>query len=134
MDFDVMCNMYKLSPEPNSWPSHVTAYHLTPISNVESILTNGLTAKSCKATHNGEARTAAVYLFAHKNDTRDANIRDFLFDEVTEIAVLEIKIPRNAFENLQNDGLFNMSCICVDGSFPFGVQYIDDIPAEWIKR
>lgn len=134
MDLDVMCGMYKLSPEPHSWPSHITAYHLTPIGNVESILANGLTAKPCKATTYGEARTAAVYLFAHKNDTSDANIRDFLFDEGVEVGVLEIKIPSSAFDKLQTDGLFNMSCICEDGSYPFGMQYIDNIPAEWINK
>lgn len=133
MDLTVLCDMYRFSPEPHSWPAYVIAYHLTPASNVESIMANGLTAKQTRATERGEHRIAAVYLIAHKGDAYDANVRKFLLNE-TDIIVLRIKIPQNEFGKMREDGLFNMSCICEDGSYPTGIQYVDNIPAEWISK
>lgn len=132
-DLTVFCDMYQLPIDENYWPSYVTAYHLTPSKNVESILNSGLTAKPCKATRYGESRQDAVYLLAAKVDTHDSNIRDFLFDD-SEISVVEIRIPQDAFGSMRTDGLFNMSCICTDGSCPTGMQYTNDIPADWIVK
>lgn len=133
MDYTVICDMYNLSTEPQSWPSHVAAYHLTPVANVESILANGLTAKPCKATRYGDSRRSAVYLLAWKSDTEDGNVRRFLFGDA-EVAVLEVRIPRSEFAKLCEDGLFNMSCQTAGGYAPTGMQYTDNIPAEWISK
>lgn len=133
MDLTALYDICKLPVEPTQWPSHVVVYHLTPKSNVPSILANGLTAKPCKATHYGDSRREAVYLLKHKADTQDTNIRRFLFD-TNEIEVLKVRIPRSEFANLREDGLFNVSCVCTDGTCPTGLQYIDNIPAEWIEE
>lgn len=131
MDLTVFCSMYNLPVDAGRWPAHVTAYHLTLAENVKSIRENGLTAKPCEATRYGDSRQSAVYLLAAKVDTKDSNIRDFLFDD-SNIEVIEVRIPRSAFSSLREDGLFNVSCICTDGSYPTGMQYTNDIPAEWI--
>ena len=115
------------------YPEQITAYHITKSSNVSSIIESGLIAKACHATARGEARQAAVYLLAYKCDAYDKQIRNFLFDDTSDLAVIKVTIPSGEYEKLRYDGLFNLSCICEDGSFPSGIQFTDDIPADWVK-
>ena len=115
-----------------STSENVKAYHVTTGNNVESILANGLIAKPCKATQYGDDRLDAVYMFAVRRDAYDTELRNFLFDE-TDLVVIEITIPEQHHENLREDGWFNMSAICSDGTYPTAMQYLGNIPAEWIK-
>lgn len=131
-DLGVMCGFFRM-PVDGEWSKSVTAYHVTHKSNVESILSKGLIAKPCHATVYGEARTPAVYLFAAKADTTDKNIRNFLFgDEQDDLVVIKVTIPYNSFDKIYHDGLFAMSCICDDSSYPSSIQFVDDIPAAWL--
>lgn len=131
MDYTVLCDMYRLSPD--NLPASVIAYHVTPATNIDSILSNGLTAKACKATRYGDVRIEAVYLFAHRGDAYDPDVRAFLFGDVA-VTVVKVEIPRSEFGKLREDGLFNMSCVCRDGSYPTGIQFRGSIPATWIVR
>ncbi len=128
MDYEVF-NYYRKDP---SELGAVYAYHVTPTANVESIKADGITARSCVATRDGDARRPAVYLLANRNDAYDSNIRSFLFD-AHDLAVIRVRIPSNEFDNLHVDGIFNMSCQCSDGSYPSGIQYTGSIPASWIE-
>lgn len=130
-DLDVMCGMYKM-PLDSKWSDSVKAYHITRKANIGSIKENGLKAQRCDAVRNADSRRSAVYLFAAKADAYDKNIRSFLFGAETDLLVLEIRIPASGFQNMIEDGLFNASCICSDNSYPFGIQYTADIPADWI--
>jgi hypothetical protein len=132
-DFDVMCGFYQ-QPLDGKWAEHVTAYHITQAENVSSILENGLIAKECKATRYGDHRRKAVYLFAAKGDAYDQQIRKFLFDNQNDLAVVKVTVPYSAFINFHDDGLFNMSCECSDGSYPTAIQYTENIPANWIQE
>lgn len=114
-------------------PSKAITYHITRKANTESILRDGLKAKACQATHFGECRTEAVYLFAARVDAYDNNLRRFLFGAETDLAVLEVTIPRQEFDKLVYDGLFNMSAAYDDDSYPTAVQFRGDIPASWIR-
>jgi len=131
-DLDVICGMYQI-PIDGIWPDEVIAYHITHIDNIQSILDEGLRAKECKATMRGGYRQSAIYLFASQRDAHDAQIRKFLFGDADDLIVLRITIPQAYFHRMRNDGLFNMSCICSNGSYPFGTQYLGDIPPNWIE-
>ncbi len=131
-DLDVMCGFY--GQPLGKWAEYVTAYHVTPAKNVPAILENGLVAKECIATRYGDYRRKAVYLFAAKVDAYDQQIRKFLFDSSDELAVVKVTIPFSAFINFHDDGLFNVSCECSDGSYPTAIQYTDNIPANWIEE
>ncbi len=132
-DLDVMCGFYG-QPLDGEWADSVTAYHITQTKNVPSILETGLVAKECKATPFGDYRPCAVYLFAARVDAYDRQVREFLFDDIDSLSVLKVTIPSNAFINIRNDGLFNMSCMCSDGSYPTAIRYTDNIPAGWISK
>ena len=132
-DLDVIHGLYRQSLD-GQWSEHVVAYHITQKQNVSSIIETGLLARPCRATERGEDRNPAVYLFASRRDAYDSRIRDFLFDDPSNTAVIKVKIPFSAYDKLHYDGLFNMSCICSDGSYPTGVRFADDIPADWIEE
>jgi hypothetical protein len=132
-NLDVMCGYYN-QPMDGEWSKSIIAYHITKSEHVASILENGLIAKECQATNYGEFRNKAVYLFASKADAYDKNIMDFLFGVADRLAIMEVSIPYDAYINLRDDGVFNMSCICSNGSYPTAVQYIDNIPSDWIKE
>jgi hypothetical protein len=131
-DLDVMCGMYKM-PLDGEWDEHVTAYHITRKSNIDSIRRNGIKATQCKATTYGDARISAVYLFAAKQDAFDKEIRAFLFGDAQDLAVVKVTVDKSHYHMMRDDGLFNASCGCSDGSYPFAIQYLDDIPADWIE-
>lgn len=132
-NLDVMCGFYR-QPLDGKWVEYVTAYHITQAENIPSILENGLIAKECQATHYGDCRRKAIYLFATEMDIYDHNIHNFLFGDSTDLAVIKVTIPYESFINLHEDGLFNMSCERSDGSYPTAIQYTDDIPASWIEK
>lgn len=132
-DLGVMCGFYG-QPLDGKWADSVTAYHITPTKNVQPILETGLVAKECKPTLFGDYRPRAVYLFAARADAYDRQVREFLFDDIDSLSVLKITIPSNAFINMRYDGLFNMACICSDGSYPTAIRYTDNIPAGWISK
>ena len=132
-DLDVMCGHYK-QPLDGKWAEVITAYHITPVGNIPSILEKGLLAQECIATRDGVDRRKAGYLFAAKVDAYDQEIRKFQFGGAENLAVLKVTVPYNAFINLRDDGLFNVSCICADDSYPTAIMYTDDIPANWIEE
>lgn len=127
----VLCDMYKQSIN-GKLPDVLTAYHITHADNIDAIRKDGLTSKSCRATTSGDCRRPAVYLLACKSDAYDCNVRNFLFDDNDNLVVLKITIPKKYYTNMREDGIFNISCVCTDGSAPFGIQYISDIPSTWI--
>jgi hypothetical protein len=131
-DFTVLHLIYQM-PMSGELPAHVYAYHITPAKNVESILDGGLKAKSCVAATFGEGRRPAVYLLACKADAYDSDVRAFLFGASADLAVLRVRLPQDAYEMMREDGLFNISCICSDGTYPTGIQFTGDIPAGWIE-
>lgn len=130
MDDDII-NLYKMSEYTP--PAHVTAYHVTRKSCLKSIKRSGLTAQPCKATTYGDSRVSAVYLFAYRQDAYDDDLRAYLFGDEGNLEVVTVTIPRSHFDKMHYDGLFNMSAICKDGSYPTAIQYRDHIPASWIK-
>jgi hypothetical protein len=132
-DLDVMCGFYR-QPLDGRWAQSVTAYHVTRAENIPSILANGLTASECIATTFGNYRRKAVYLFAAKVDAYDQQLRKILFGNTDGLAVVKVTIPYDAYINISEDGIFNISCICSDGSYPTAVQYLDNIPASWIEE
>ena len=108
------------------WGKSVTAWHITPKSNIDSIKSNGLRT----ATHTQGVsceRPAAVYLFCSRSVV-DRNIRH-LIDRGTEYTILTITIPANQTHKLYPDNLYNMS---IDDAEMSAMQYRDDIPANWI--
>jgi len=130
LDFDAM--RFFLTRD-DDLPNKAVAYHVTRKANTESILRDGLKANACQATHYGECRTEAVYLFAARVDAYDNNLRRFLFGSETDLAVLEVTIPHQDFDKLVYDGLFNMSATCDNDSYPTAVGFRGDIPANWIR-
>ena len=136
-DLDVMLNMYGLSIngiyDATKWGAKaVYAWHITPSDNVPDIKTDGLHAKPCKGSQYATDRPSAVYLFASKSDAFDTCLRDHLFGDTDKLSVVKVRIPATHFQYLREDGLFNISFFASDRSMPFGVQYQDDIPADWI--
>lgn len=131
-DLDVLCGIYRMPLEESAWSESVTAYHITRKANIESIRRTGISAKECQATLYGNSRISAVYLMACKADANDENVRQFLFGDERDLTVVKVRIPRKAYHLMRDDGLFNMSCLCKDGSYPTAIQFTGDIPADWI--
>jgi hypothetical protein len=129
-NIDVLCGHYHM--DIDNIASQVVAYHVTSKANVQSIISNGLTVQACQAVVYSEARIPAVYLFAAKQDANDTRLHDYL--GIDNPTVVKITIPQTHFSFLRDDGLFNMSAICSDGSYPTAIQYIDNIPADWITN
>ena len=132
-DIDVMCGLFRM-PLEGKWSDSVTAYHITPTKNIQSILLRGLEPRECQATYAGPMRRPAVYLFAYRVDTKDPYILACLFgDDQDDLAVLQVTFPSDAYEYLHYDGIFNMSIVCSDRSFPSAIKYTEHIPPTWIE-
>lgn len=131
-DYDVMCGFYKM-PLDGEWKPEVTAYHITHKSSLGEINRHGLKAQTCKATLYGDPRVSAVYMFVSRQDAYDNMIRAFLFGEDQDLVVVKVTIPKSHYHMMRDDGLFNMSAGCSDGSYPTAIQYLDSIPADWIE-
>lgn len=130
IDWNIFNGFYKVERLPRS----VVAYHITRRGNLHSVMAGGLLSAPCVATANGADRAPAVYLFASRSDAYDQNIRCFLFGKEDGLVVLRIEIPQSHFQHLAEDGLFNASVECCDGSWPTAMKFTADIPAEWIKE
>lgn len=128
--FEVMADLYRQS-EPTRWTSCVYGYHITPRKNLESILRNGLRAASIERFP--MVRQEAVYFFARREDAYDKFMRAVLFGEETDLIVIKIRIPLAGYDNMKHDGLFQMSFMTERHTTPTAVQYLDDIPAEWLE-
>lgn len=97
----------------------ITVYHITPSANLESIRTNGITAKSC---YN---REGAVYFFLDYDDV-PGNAPIVVGD--VDYDVLIIDIPAETAVKIKYDGLFN-------GNFKSSysaARLEQNISAEWI--
>lgn len=104
--------------------SDLVAYHVTRAINVDSILASGLRAQTCVQSYE---RPAAVYLFADRGDITHEVLGILGMD--ADYVVVEVRIPRQAaIDSLRWDGLFNVSF----GLTYSAVQYMGNIPAEWI--
>ena len=136
-NLDILSGYYQMSPRgayDGQWEqATITAYHITEKANAEAILSNGLQAQACKATEFGGYREEAVYLFSARQDAYDANMHKFLFDGGSDLVVIKVSIPQTHYRHLTDDGIFNTSAICSDGSYPTGMQYLEDIPAAWLR-
>ena len=130
LDYVVICDMYK--QDSDMLPDTLVAYHLTHTCNIPGIKKTGLKAKSCKATAYGDYRQSAVYLLAYKDDAYDYNVRSMLFGSNDDVSIVQVTIPRSHYQYMHDDGIFNASCECSDGSCATGIQYIGDIPTSWL--
>lgn len=105
------------------WDNDIFGYHITIIDNVGDIKQNGLIAHSSKQSYN---RPDCVYLFLD-NEIDGDNISNLL-GEITQYAIISVKIPKNEIGKLKFDGLYNIS-------FDFGygaAMYFDYIPINYI--
>ncbi len=132
MDYGVMC-IYHLPDDPRLWPGELVGYHITRAERVASILRDGLQAQASQATWTWERRAEAVYFFAARQDAYDIRVHKALFGAGADLAVIRVHIPRRYWHLMREDGMFNVSIICRDGSYPTGVQYMGDIPPAWIE-
>lgn len=113
----------KLSEWSKLGGGDVIGYHITYTHNIDDIRKQGLVAH--EVSMKCRRRPYAVYLFLDDLDERNVPI---LVGDVTEYAVIKVKIPRENISNLYYDGLYNMSFDCGYGA----AMYLGDIPESWI--
>jgi hypothetical protein len=128
-DLDVLCGLYHQTID--NWTDTIIAYHITNINNIDAIKDQGL--KSNIITKLSYDRQSAVYLFASYQDAIDKQLRLALFGSDNNLAIIKVQISKQFYEYLKYDGIFNMSIICSDNSYPTAIQFLHDIPSNWIK-
>lgn len=99
-------------------------YHVTPLSNLDSILRTGLQPQIGERSQYAGETTPAVYLFASKKDLEQAMLNwagDEFEDE--EIVYLEIQLPLE-YENYLRPNGFETTCeIAIPPQY---IQVIDE--------
>ncbi len=101
------------------------AYHVTSASNAEKIKDQGIKAKSSKQSFD---RDSAVYFFLERDEINDVNL-DILGLANEQYAIIEVVIPADKVEdNMIWDALYNVTF----GTSRSAVQYLDNVPANWI--
>ena len=104
----------------------VTGYHVTRKANADSIVQTGIKAHSSKQSYD---RPAAVYMFLDLDDVSIANV-DILGLGSEDICVVKVCIPSDYVKrHMRWDALYNVTF----GTSYSAVQYLDDIPAEWVS-
>ena len=119
---NLLCMIDCVPQGKRTWNNDIICYHITDITNLESIKKDGLLMHSSVQSYN---RPSCVYLFL--DDVHCDNV-PILLGNVDNFLLLTIKIPSVEIDNFKFDGLYNISFEHGYGA----VMFFDNIPNEWI--
>jgi hypothetical protein len=106
---------------------NVIGFHVTRKNNLKSILELGLTARRSKQSYD---RPNAVYLFLEMDEINATNI-DILGLANEDLCIVKVNIPaKYVLQYMSWDGLYNVTF----GTSRSAVQYLENIPPEWIEE